>query len=482
MADPVKQAHPSSKLSMLPLVALIFFEVSGGPFGVEDSVKAGGPLLALLGFLVFPFIWSIPEALVTAELATTFPENGGYVVWIAAAFGPFWGFQEGWWKWLSGVIDNALYPVLFLDYLKRALPIFGEGPYRLIALIVIIVGLTYLNYRGLTIVGYTAVALTVFSLLPFAIMSIMAVPLIQPKRWLVSDVKDVNWRLYLNTLFWNLNYWDSASTLAGEVENPKKTFPKALFLAVLLVVFGYFIPLLAGTGAVAGSSDWDDGHFADVAMVIGGVWLKWWVEIAAAVSNMGLFEAEMSSDSFQLLGMGEIGMLPEVFAVRSQHGTPILGILCSASGVVLLSWMSFQEIIEVLNFLYCFGMLLEFAALIWLRVKQPDLLRPYQIPLSTKGVTALLLLPTVLLLVVMAIASTPTILLSMAISLVGFLAYPALAYAKDRRWLNFTVSLELPTTAAGDAMSMAPGSEYHENLESETLLHTQKGPIQTEIQ
>jgi amino acid transporter len=85
------------------LVALTFYELSGGPFGVEDSVKAAGPLLALLGFLVFPFIWSIPEALVTAELATTFPENGGYMLWISAAFGPFWGFQEGWWKWISGV-------------------------------------------------------------------------------------------------------------------------------------------------------------------------------------------------------------------------------------------------------------------------------------------------------------------------------------------------------------------------------------------
>lgn len=83
------------KLGILRLVALTFYDLSGGPFGVEDSVKAVGPLLALLGFPVFPFIWSIPEALVTAELATAFPENGGYVLWISAAFGPFWGFQEG---------------------------------------------------------------------------------------------------------------------------------------------------------------------------------------------------------------------------------------------------------------------------------------------------------------------------------------------------------------------------------------------------
>ena len=60
---------------------------------MQDAVSAGGPLLAILGFLILPLIWSVPEALITAELATTFPENSGYVAWVTAAFGPFWGFQ-----------------------------------------------------------------------------------------------------------------------------------------------------------------------------------------------------------------------------------------------------------------------------------------------------------------------------------------------------------------------------------------------------
>ncbi|KAI6678151.1 hypothetical protein NL676_038947 [Syzygium grande] len=118
-------------------------------------------------------------------------------------------------------------------------------------------------------------------------------------------------------MFWNLNYWDKASTLAGEVENPSKTFPKALFGAVVLVVGSYLIPLLAGTGAVnTPTSDWSDGFFAEVGFLIGGAWLRWWIQAAAAMSNMGLFEAEMSSDAFQLLGMSEMGMLPTIFAQR----------------------------------------------------------------------------------------------------------------------------------------------------------------------
>ncbi|KAB1208490.1 hypothetical protein CJ030_MR7G022652 [Morella rubra] len=429
-------AKPNPKLTVLPLIALIFYEVSGGPFGVEDSVSAGGgPLLALLGFLIFPLVWSIPEALVTAELATTFPENGGYVVWISSAFGPFWGFQEGFWKWFSGVIDNALYPVLFLDYLKHSFPIFNRLVARIPALLGITVSLTYLNYRGLHIVGFSAVALAAFSLSPFLVMSIFSIPRIQPKQWLVVDFKKVNWRVYFNSMFWNLNYWDKASTLAGEVENPSKTFPKALFGAVVLVVSSYLIPLLAGTGATKSApSDWTDGYFAEVGMLIGGYWLKWWIQAAAAMSNLGLFEAEMSGDAFQLLGMSEMGMLPSIFASRSKYGTPTISILCSATGVIFLSWMSFQEILEFLNFLYAMGMLLELAAFIKLRIKKPDLHRPYKVPLQTFGVTMLCLPPALLLVLVMCLASVRTLIVSGAIIITGVLLYPLLVPAEDRNW------------------------------------------------
>lgn len=433
------------KISLIPLVFLIYYEVSGGPFGVEDSVKAGGPLLALLGFIVFPIIWSIPEALVTAEMGTMFPENGGYVVWVSSAFGPFWGFQQGWMKWLSGVIDNALYPVLFLDYLKSAIPALGGGLPRVIAVLLLTIALTYMNYRGLTIVGWTAVCLGVFSLMPFCAMGLISIPKLEPARWLVVDMKNIDWNLYLNTLFWNLNYWDSVSTLAGEVENPKKTFPKALFWGMLLVVMGYFIPLLTTIGSVElDRSQWDDGYFADIAKILGGVWLRWWIEAASALSNMGMFEAEMSSDSFQLLGMAERGMLPEAFAIRSRFGTPVLGILFSASGVLLLSWMSFQEIIAAENYLYCFGMFLEFAAFIWLRIKNPTMPRPYKIPLGTVGVTLMCIPPSVLLCVVLAIASLKVMIVSITAVVIGFLFYPGLEYLKNKNWMRFSSSSSLP--------------------------------------
>ncbi|PIM99464.1 Amino acid transporter [Handroanthus impetiginosus] len=443
--DTPSRLNHGGKVSVLPLIFLTFYEVSGGPFVVEDSVGAAGPLLALAGFLLFPIIWSIPEALITAEMGTMFPEDGGYVVWVSSALGPFWGFQQGCMKWIRGVMDKAVYPVLFLDYLKSGIPALGGGLPRIVTVLALTIVLTYLNYRGLTIVGWLAVLLGVFSILPFVVMGFISIPKLRPKRWLVSDIHDVDWNLYLNTLFWNLNYWDSISTLAGEVKNPKKTLPKALSYALILVVLGYFFPLLIGTGAIPLDRDlWTDGYFSDIAKVLGGVWLRWWVQAAAAASNMGLFVAEMSSDSFQLLGMAERGMLPQVFAKRSRYGTPVTGILFSASGVVLLSLLSCREIVAAENFLYCVPMMLEFVAFVRLRIIAPNAPRPYKIPGGTVGAVLMCVPPTLLICVVLAFSSVKVLIVSLVALSFGTILQPCIKYSEKKRWFKFSTSSDLP--------------------------------------
>lgn len=72
-------------------------------------------------------------------------------------------------------------------------------------------------------------------------------------------------------------------------------------------------------------------------------------------------------------------MLPDFFGKWSRYGISLIGILFSTSGVFLLSWLSFQEIVVAKNFLYCFGIIFEFIAFIWLRVKHPTAYRPYKI-------------------------------------------------------------------------------------------------------
>jgi amino acid transporter len=217
--------------------------------------------------------------------------------------------------------------VIFLQYLQRVLPILESGLPRLLVLLTLNAALTYMNYRGLHVVGEAAIAMTIFTLLPFFILCVLGAPHVHPANWFKVDLDAVQWLPFLNVMFWCLNYWDSVSTVAGEVANPGRTFPRALGAAMALVVASYLTPLLVGLGVEANGSEWTLGYFAGIAEHIGGKWLAWWLVVAAAVSQLGQFEAEMSTDSFQLQGMAERGFLPAMFARRSRHGewmSPIL--------------------------------------------------------------------------------------------------------------------------------------------------------------
>ena len=117
-----QQAKP---LKLVAAISIVFFNVSGGPLGSEEIISSLGPVIGLGLVLVFSLVFSIPQAMITAELSTAFPSNGGYSIWVQAAFGTFWGIQESYWSWFSGVVDSALYPVLLYSTGQQLLS--GDG-------------------------------------------------------------------------------------------------------------------------------------------------------------------------------------------------------------------------------------------------------------------------------------------------------------------------------------------------------------------
>ena len=107
----------------------------------------------------------------TTELCTMFPTNGGYSIWVKEAFGPFWGFQESWWSWGSGVVDNAVYPVLFFDVLSQLFDVLNSlnwiQKYSIKILIMICFAIP--NFLFVNVVGRWMVVLFVFAMAPFVV-------------------------------------------------------------------------------------------------------------------------------------------------------------------------------------------------------------------------------------------------------------------------------------------------------------------------
>jgi len=274
--DPMDPFVNHEKLGVLPLAIIVFYNVSGGPFGVETSVRAGGAFFALLGFLVMPFIWSVNEALMTSELGTAYPEASGGVAWVEEAFGPTAGWMSGYLGWVAGATDNAIYPVLFLDYLFSAMNMGVNDVDPVLRFCLLGIAsclLGYINWKGLPLVGKMSSWICLIAMSPFLIMIIVGGPQVDVRRWMykadsgLSEAEaatdddagggffpeastfGVLWRPFLNNLFWNLNSFDAAGSFAGEIENAGVQFPRAMFWSVVLVAAGYFFPLLVALGA-----------------------------------------------------------------------------------------------------------------------------------------------------------------------------------------------------------------------------------------
>src|SRR3954463_12498993 len=124
-------------LGTLSLVFILYFSTSGGPHTTETLVHEVGPGLALLILLLVPLLWSIPEILIVGELASMLPEEGGYYRWVQRAFGNFWAFQNGWLTWMYSLVDMAIYPELFNQYLKFFVPGLTDRARWIVALFVI---------------------------------------------------------------------------------------------------------------------------------------------------------------------------------------------------------------------------------------------------------------------------------------------------------------------------------------------------------
>ncbi|KAF0691649.1 Aste57867_17179 [Aphanomyces stellatus] len=429
-----RQYDDERVMSTLAVAAVCYFSVSGGPIGSESIFGAGGPAVGLLTLIVFPFVWCIPTALVTAELSTAFPENGtailnrsfnllhphrslagGYTVWVYHAFGPFWAFQEGFWAWLSTAIDNALYPSLAVQCISKCVPTIATSwtPAAIwLAKVLVTCVFAVPNLLGVQLVGQGAMLLSLVVTLPFIVFTVwgFVVGGISHHNWsILTDVRldpatgnlAVDWSLLLSTVFWNCNGFASVSTFAGEVVNPGTTFPRALALTLIAIVLTYTFPLAAGAMLDAPSWHlWHEGSFNDMAHSLGGgnIMLGF-VTVATLASNWGQFSSDMFCASYQLTGMADMGLAPAVFSMRTAPPAhvPYASLALSFMVVVVLTAFDFTAVLVMGNVVSALSQVLLLAAAIQLRLRKPHLPRPYRVPGNAACMAAISVMPVVVL-------------------------------------------------------------------------------------
>jgi amino acid transporter len=424
-------AAVARKAGLISFVFVMYSYTTAGPFGLEDQVTTSGPGMTLLYHLFLPFFWCIPISLVAAELTTAMPVQGGFYRWTRAAFGDFWGFLAGWWNWWSSFLLGGAYAVLFTDYIAFFFPQITGWKHYLVAVSLIGV-VTYVNIRGIALVGRVATVLEILIMLPVAVMCFMTLgrwthnpflPLIPPHKPLFT-VFGVGLALGL----WLYAGYEQLSTVAEEVENPQKNYPRALATVVPISIATYFVPTACALATLGNWQDWHTGYFSNAARLIGGASLALAMTMAAAITNIALLNSTVLTATRIPFAMAEDGYMPKALArIHEQFGTPWLTLVISGLVYCLLAWNSLTQLITVYMWLRIATSVLTVLSAWQLRRTQAGLERPFRIPWGKLGlgyaVVAPLLMSLVALAGAVATSDTFALVLGPLLILLGPIAY-----------------------------------------------------------
>jgi amino acid transporter len=366
------------RLTVLPLLMAIFFMVSGGPFGLEELISDVGYHRALLALAITPFIWSLPTALMVAELSSAIPVQGGFYVWVHRALGPFWGFQEAWLSLVASIFDMAIYPTLFVAYAEWMWPSIAVGHRPiLLGAGVVAVGVVW-NLFGSSAIGGGAEWLGLLLLSPFVVMMIVAFS--HPAAHVSHFGNGSDLLAGIMVAMWNYMGWDQASTIAGEVHDPQRTYPRAIMLAIGLDVSLYLGCVAAVMRAGVPADAWSTGSWTAAAGHIAGHWAEVSVAVAGMICGLGMFNALALSYSRLPYAMAKERMLPKAFEKLNKNGVPWVSLIALGVAWMLSLGLSFSRLVMLDIMLYGLSLILEFVALIVLRLREPDLPRPFRVP------------------------------------------------------------------------------------------------------
>jgi amino acid transporter len=429
-------------------VAATFFMVSGGTYGTEEIIHGAGYGRGILILLFLPVLWCLPTAFMIGELSSALPQEGGYYAWVRRGLGNFWGFQEAWLSLAASIFDMAIYPTLFVFYLKQMSPWFGVGHHGIYAGLFVVATCAVLNLAGIRVVGITSLWLFFLLSAPFALIVLMA-PF---KMGALAEAHAAPAATGLGLLggmlvaMWNYMGWDNASTIAQEVEQPQRTYPRAMIAAVALVSLSYVVPFVAVYFAgIPASAFGSDGAWAAVAGLVGGKfmgfeWLRSLIVLGGMMSGFGMFNALVLSYSRLPLAMARDGMLPKFFGKMSARTqAPWVAIIFCATCWALCLGLGFKRLVTLDIMLYGASLMLEFVTLVALRIREPELKREFRVPGGLTGAITCGIFPLLLLSLAMVEGNHETVLgmngllFGVVIIMFGFLTYFVTGKLKIRR-------------------------------------------------
>jgi len=374
------------------------------------------PLTAEYGFsslffyIVAALLFFIPSALVSAELATGWPERGGIFVWVKEALGHKWGFLAVWLLWVNNVV---WYPTV-LSFIAATIayafnPALADNPlYTFLVIFIAYWGTTLLNLRGMKASGFIS-SLGAFAgaIIPGVLIILLGLSWIffgRPSEIsfgmsdLIPSFSSANQIVFLAGLILGLAGMEMSAVHARDVINPQKNYPRAILLSTILIV-GLSV---LGTLAIAivipqGKVSLVSGGMEAIKYFLDSYNMGWSVPLISvmiAIGALGQMSTWIVGPSKGLLAAAQSGELPHILHKENKKGMPVnllifQGIIASVISCVFLLMpnvnTSFWILLAMVAQLYLIMYLLMFISAIVLRYKRPNVKRSYRVPCGNLG-------------------------------------------------------------------------------------------------
>jgi basic amino acid/polyamine antiporter, APA family len=381
-------------------IAVIF----GGTVGV-GILRLPGTIAGQLGsFWPIMLVWTaggcyaLLGAISIAELATAMPQAGGFYIYSKRAFGPVAGFAVGWADWLNNCAVVAYAAVAASEYTAALIPkAVSRQASIALGLLVLFTALHWTGLRLSSSIQQLTSSVTAITLLLLATACLMHPAQVTPP--ILSN------GLHLGSFFQMLvpmvaatraivvtyDGWYEAIYFTEEDTDVSKHVPRAMVGGVLIVLALYLLMNLAflhvlSIPALASSTL----PAADAAKFVFPFWSGSFVTVLALLTLLSLINAVLLGAPRILLAIGRDGMFGERAARVDAGGTPRPALLVSSATTCLfIASGKFEDIIAVAAILVAALYCVNYVAVIVLRVREPQLVRPFRAwgyPVSTFAV------------------------------------------------------------------------------------------------
>jgi basic amino acid/polyamine antiporter, APA family len=340
--------------------SIVNVTVGGGIFRLPSAAAAALGPAAPLAYLACAVAMGL-IVLCFAEAGSRVSLTGGLYAYVEVAFGPLIGFLVGVMLWAGITAATAAVASFFGDALAALAPTFAGAAARNAALIVILLGLGALNVAGVRGANRFNAAMTVAKLLPLVVLLAVGVGAVHRENlaWTATPAASNVARASAVLIFAFLGI-ESALVPSGEVIDPARTVPRAIFIAMLGITVLYLAVQIVAQGILGPALAGQKTPLAEAAAVAMGPSGRLLVLVGSTVSMFGYLGAMTLSGPRMLFALARDGFLPARLAdVHPRFRTPHLAITLH---VIIVAVLSVTGTFEKLGIIANGSILLVYAA------------------------------------------------------------------------------------------------------------------------